>query len=157
PMTQGRVCGDTRAEERRGSGEIEIRWHAQDKTFVYDDAIRVAAVGDASEALVRKVVRESDVAAELLNTGLALPAGPVGIDHAADCRQVAGLELGDCRADFGDPADDLMARYAGVNSRHCTAPFVTDLMEVRVADATELDFDLYVVFSEIAPRDCRMS
>lgn len=46
-----------------------------------------------------------------------------------------------------------MARDAGVDSGHDPAPLVTDLMEIGVADTAEEDFDLYVVFSGIAPRN----
>ena len=57
PVAHGRVGGDSGAEQRRGSGEIEVRGHAQDKALIDDDAIGVAAIGDASEVLVRGVVR----------------------------------------------------------------------------------------------------
>ena len=122
----------------------------QDKALVDNHAIRVATVRDASEVLVRKVVRESAVPAELLKAGLAFGAGPVGVDHAADRGEVAGLERSDCGADFGNTADDFMARDTGVDSGHGTAPLVADLVEIRVADTTEKDFDLYVVLSGIA-------
>ena len=109
PVAHGRVGGDPGAEERRGSGEVEVGGDAQDEAFIDDDAVGVAAVGDASEVLVRGVEGEGQVRAELLEAGLALGAGAVGIDQAADRGEVAGLELGDCRADLGDTADDLMA------------------------------------------------
>jgi hypothetical protein len=153
PVAHGRVCCDPGAEERRGSGEIALRRDTQDKAVVHDDALGVATIGDASEVLVREVVGEGHVPAELLKASLALVTGPVGIDHAADRGEVAGRELRDCGADFGDTADDLMARDAGVDSGHDPAPLVTDLMEIGVADTAEEDFDLYVVFSGIAPRN----
>src|SRR4029077_17273564 len=130
--------------ERRGSGEIELGRDTQDKAFVHDDALGVATIGDASEVLVREVVSEGHVPTELFKASLALGTGPVGVDHAADRGEVAGLELRDCRADFGDTADDLMARNAGVDSGHEPTPLVTDLMEIGVADTAEEDFDLYV-------------
>src|SRR5262249_45229390 len=138
---------------RRGSGEIELGRDTQDKVFVDNDAIRVATIGDASEVLVREVVSEGYVAAELLKASLALGTGPVGIDHAAHRGEVAGLVLGHCRAYLRDTADDLMARDAGVDRGHDAAPLVTDLVEIGVADTAEEDFDLNVVFGGIAPRD----
>ena len=54
------------------------------KLSINDNAVGIAAVGDASEMRVRKVVRESKVRAELFLTGLALGTGAVGVDHAAD-------------------------------------------------------------------------
>jgi hypothetical protein len=151
PMAHGRVGCDSGAEERRGSGEIEVGRDAQDKPFVHDYAISVATISDASEVLVREVVREGYVPAELLKASLALVTGPVGFDHAADRGEIVGLELRDSGADLGNTADDLMARDAGIDSGHDPAPLVTDLMEIGVADTAEEDFDLYVVVSGIAP------
>jgi hypothetical protein len=153
PMAQGRVGGDSGAEERRGSGEIEVGREMQDKAFVHHDAIRVATRGDASEVRVREVVREGQLWAELLKASLALVTGPVGVDYTTDRHHIAGHELRNCGADFGDTADELMARDAGVDSGHDPAPLITDRMEIGVADTAEEDFDLYVVFSGIAPRN----
>jgi hypothetical protein len=71
-MAHGRVCCDPGAEERRHSGEIEVGRDAQDKVFIDNHAFRIATIGDASEVLVRGVVREGDVPAELLKTSVAL-------------------------------------------------------------------------------------
>jgi len=117
-----------------------------------DNTVGIAAIGDASKVHVWRVVGEGHVRAELLETGLALGAVAVGVNQAADCSKVAGLELGDCGADLGDTADDLMSGNAWIDSGH-HAPLVTDLVEVRVADTAEKDFDLNVVFARIAPRD----
>ena len=153
PAAHGRVGGDSGAEERRRPGEIEVGRDAQDKTIVDDHAIGVATIGDAPEVLVRGAEGEGHVRAELLKAGLALGAGAVRVDHAADRGEVAGLELGDCGADPGDTADDLMAGDAGVDGGHEAAPLVTDMVEIGVADAAEQDFDLNVVCGWIAPRD----
>ena len=40
--------------------------------------------------------------------------------------EVAGLELGDRRADLGDPADDLVARHDRIDRGHELAPLVAD-------------------------------
>ena len=103
--------------------------------------------------LVGEVVGEGEVRAELLESGLALGAGAVGVDHAADRGEVAGLEFGHGGADLGDAADDLMAGNAGVDGGHHAAPLVAGLVEIGVADAAEENFDLHVVFGWIAPRD----
>src|SRR5208283_712941 len=102
---------------------------------------------------VGKVVSKGRIRAELLIAGQALGAGSVGIDHAADGSEVAGLEPGDCGADLGNAADDLVSGYAGVDGGHETAPLVADLVEIGVTDAAEKDFDPYVVFSRVATRD----
>jgi hypothetical protein len=90
------------------------------------------------------------VTAELFETSLALTAVTVGVNQAAYCSKVAGLELSDCGANLGDTADDLMSWNAWIDSGH-HAPLVTDLVKVRVADTTEKDFDLNVVLARIAP------
>jgi hypothetical protein len=99
-----------------------------------------------------RVVSEGHVGTELFETGLALVAVAVGVNQAADRSKVAGLELSDCRADFGDTADDLMSGNAWIDSGY-PAPLVTDLVEIRVADTAKKDFDLNIVFARIAPRD----
>src|SRR5262245_50503047 len=153
PMAHGRVSGDPSAEERRGSSEIEVGRDVHDKAFVHDDAIGVATIRNASEVLVREIISESDIVAELLKASLALGAGSVGVDQAPDRGEVAGLEFRDRGADLGDTADDLMARNTGIDGGHDAGPLVTDLMEIGMADTAKEDFDLYVGFSGIAPRN----
>ena len=103
--------------------------------------------------LVRAVVGQGQVRAKLLKASLALGAGAVGVDHAADRDEVARFVLGDCGANLGDAADDLMAGDAGVDRGHHIAPLVTDLMKIGVADAAEENLDLHVAFGRIAPWD----
>jgi hypothetical protein len=59
-----------------------------------------------SGVLVGEVVGQGAFVAEQLKTGLVLGAGASGIDHASDRGEVAELESGDGRANFGDAADD---------------------------------------------------
>jgi hypothetical protein len=94
--------------------------------------------------LVRRVVGEGRIGAELLQIGLAAGAGVVRIHQTADAGKIARFELGDAGADLGDPADDLMAGDTGVRGGHDTAPFVTGSMEIRVADAAKENFDLNI-------------
>jgi hypothetical protein len=116
------------------------------------NAIRIAAIGNSSKVHVWRIIGEGHVWAELLKSILALVAVTVGVNHAADCSNVAWLEFGDCRADPGNTADDLMSRNAWIDSGHST-PLTTDLVKVRVADTAKKDFNLNVVFARIAPRD----
>ena len=115
------------------------------------NTVRIAAIGDASKVRVWRVEGKGHVRTELLETGLAFGTVAVGVNQAADCSNVAGFEFGDCRADLNDTADDLMSRNARIYSGH--TPLATDGVEVRVADTTEKDFDLNVMFARIAPRD----
>jgi len=153
PVAQRRVCGDSGAKQRSGSGKVEVRGNAEDKALVNDDAIGVAAIGDTSQVLVRKVVGEGRLRTELLEARPALRAGAVRVHHAADCGDVARLELGYGRADFGDAPNDLVSGNAGIDGGHHTAPFVADLVEIGVTDATVENLDLYIVFGWIATRD----
>jgi hypothetical protein len=50
--TRRRHESDGGTEERRRSGEIELGGDAQNELLIDDDAIGVAAIGDASEVLV---------------------------------------------------------------------------------------------------------
>jgi hypothetical protein len=122
--------------------------------FFDDNTVGIAAIGDASKVHVRRVVGKGHVRAELLKTILALGAVTIGVNQAAYCSKVAGLELGDCGTDLGDTANNLMSGNAWIDSGH-RAPLVTDLVQVRVADTAEKDFDLNVVFARVTPRDRR--
>jgi len=48
PSAQRRVSGDPGAEERRSGREVQIRRHLKHKCLVYDNGLRVAAIGDAT-------------------------------------------------------------------------------------------------------------
>jgi hypothetical protein len=119
-----------------------------------DDGVG-AAVGDASEVLVRRAISECPVRAELLQASLALGAGAIGIDHAADREDVAGIELCHGRPRPADAADDLMSRNARINRRHNFLPLITHLMEIGMTDPAEEDFDHDVVLGWIASLDGR--
>jgi hypothetical protein len=153
PVAHRGVSCDAGAEQWSDSREVEVRWHPQDESLVDDDTLGVATVGDPTQMLVRKVVSVGHVRTELLEARLALGAGAVRVHHAADRREIAGLELGNCRADLGDSADDLVSGDAGVDCRQETAPLVAHLVKIGVTDAAEKDLDFYVVFGWIAPCD----
>jgi hypothetical protein len=116
------------------------------------NTVRIAAIGDASKVHIWRVVGEGHMWTILLETGLAVETVAIGVNQAAYCSNVAGLELGDFRADLSYTADDLMSGSAWIDSRH-SAPLATDGVEVRVADTAEKDLDLNVVFAWIAPGD----
>jgi hypothetical protein len=97
---------------------------------------------------------QGHVRAVLLKSVLALRAVAVGVNQAAYCSNIAWLKLGDCGADLGDTTDYLVSWNAWIDSGH-RAPLVTDLVEVRMADTAEKDFDLNVTFARITPRDRR--
>jgi hypothetical protein len=46
-----------------------------------------------------------------------------------------------------------MAGNTGINRGHRFLPFIADGVKIRVTDAAEKDFNLYIVFGWIAPRD----
>ena len=141
--------------QSRGAAPARSRFEGtfEHESLVDDDAVGVAAVGNAAGVLVGEVVGKGEVGAELLQALLALGAGAVGVDHAADGGEVAGLEFGYGGADFGDAADDLVAGNAGVDGGHHAAPLIARLVKVGVADAAEENLDLHIVLGWIAPRD----
>ena len=73
----------------------------------------------------------------------ASPAMTEGIERDA----IADFELGDVRADFGDFADDFVARNTGVGSAF---PIVAGDVQVGVADAAVKDIDLDIMRGGIA-------
>jgi hypothetical protein len=82
------------------------------------NTIGIATVGNASKVHIRRVVGQCHMRAELLKTGLALLAVTIRVNQAAYCGNVARLELGDCGANLGDTANDLMSRNTWIDSGH---------------------------------------
>src|SRR5919199_965931 len=117
------------------------------------DTIRIAAIGNSSKVNIWRIVGEGHMRTVLLKTGLALGAVTIGVNHAADCRNIAGFKLADCRADLGDTANDLVSRNARIDSWHSSTPLATNGVEVRVTYAAEKDLDLNVMFTWLASRD----
>src|SRR5437773_11372989 len=114
PMMHGRVRRDAGTEQRCGSSDIEVGGDAQNEMFIDDDAFGVAAVGHASEVLVRRVKGEDHVRAELFKASLALWARTVRVNHAADRDEIPWLVLGDYGADLRNTTDNLMPGDDGV-------------------------------------------
>src|ERR1039458_2586579 len=153
PAAHGRVSCDSRAEQRRGSGEAQVRGDAQHKSLIDDNALGVPAICDASEVLVRHIKGECEIRAELLKASPALGTRAVRVDQAANRDEVAGLKFSNSGADLGHAADNLVARNNRVHSGHEFAPLITHRVKIRVANTAEQDFDLCVVFGWFAPRD----
>src|SRR5437879_11798421 len=61
PVAHGRVCCDSGAKQRSGSGEVQVRGDAQDEPLVDDNALGVATVGDASQMLIGEIVCQSEI------------------------------------------------------------------------------------------------
>src|SRR6266576_4407916 len=123
--------------------------------FIDDDAIGIAAKGDAAKVFVRRIESQCHVWAELLEVTFAIWAGAVGVDHATHRDKIACLVLGNGRTDLGYTADDLMAGNDWIVRRHELAPFVANRVKVGVANATKKNFDLHVALGGIASGDCR--
>ena len=134
----------------RGSGEVEVGGHTENEALGDNDGVGVSAIGDLAGVLVREVVGEGEVLAELLEAGLAFGTGAVGVDQAAYGGEVTGLEFGNGGADLGYAADDFVSRDARVDGGHDFAPLIAGLVEVGVADATEKNLDLDIVAGGIA-------
>src|SRR5437762_7816468 len=106
PVMHRGVSRDAGTEQRRDCGEFQVRWDSQNEMFIDDDAFGVAAVGNPSEMLIRRIEREDHIRTELFKASLALWAGAVRIDHAAHRHEVALFVLRNSRADLGDTPDD---------------------------------------------------
>src|SRR5437660_11133509 len=105
-MIHWRVGRYPGAEQRCGSGEIEVGGDPQNKSFIHNDAAGVSTIGETSKVFVWGIEGEDHVRAELLKAGFALGAGAVRIDHATDRSDVAGFKLGSGRAAPGNAPDD---------------------------------------------------
>ena len=92
-----------------------VRGNLENKFLIDDDAFRIAAVSNAAAELVGRVIGQSEIGAELLKPFFAGGAGAVGVDHATDSGNVAGLEFGDRGAGCQNAADNFVAGYQGVD------------------------------------------
>ena len=107
---------------------------------------------------VRGIVGSYHIWTKLLKASLALRASAVRIYHAAYCGKVAGVELGDCRANLCDTADYLVSGNAGIDGSYAVvAPLVTNCVEIRVANTAKQNFNLNIIFARLAPGDCSES
>ncbi len=92
----------------------------------------IAAKGLLAVVLVPAIVgRNRSRLAELLQSGPAVLAGPIGIDEAADPRQIARLKFPYGLADGNHFADDFMSGYAGIIR---FSPLVAGDMQIRMTD-----------------------
>src|SRR5262249_14331587 len=128
PVAQRRVSGDAGAQQRRYGRKVETGWNVENKIFVHDNLVRVAAVGDAPEMLVLTVIgaHEAHVAI-LLQSGLAIGAGTAGVNHAADSREVACFESFDLCPHGSDASDNLVSGNAGIDG---VLPFIAGGVQV---------------------------
>ena len=152
--TQGRIGRDSGAKKRCRSCEIQIRRDAENEILIHHDAFRITTIGHRRcMVAVGRVVSQGHIRAEYLDASFAGRTRVIGIDEASDANEVADFELGDLRAHLGDATNDFMAGHAGINGRHHSVPFIAGLMQVRMANATEEEFDLHVAGSSIAARN----
>src|SRR5215213_1680504 len=72
PMRQRRVSCNACTQQRCSTREIEVGWNSQHEVFIDNDAFGIAAVSDAAEMRIERVVSESVIRAELFEPGFAL-------------------------------------------------------------------------------------
>src|ERR1700730_597454 len=146
PVAKRRIGGDAGAEKRCSTRSIQAVGHTQNIVFVHHDTVRIAAVSYAAKNLVLAVVGQGhEILAVLFLPGPAIGADSAGIDHTTNRCDIAFLEFLDCAANLYDAADDFVARDTGINSGHHHLPFVTNLMEIGMADAAVKYLDLYIL------------
>jgi hypothetical protein len=71
-----------------------------------------------------------------------------GIDHAANCREIAFLEFFHVAADRHNPADNLMTRNARIIR---STPFAARRVNIGMTNAAIQDLDFDVIREWIAP------
>jgi len=92
--------------------------------------------------------RHADLALAILLLACAAGfAAPAGIDEAADPDDVARLPFLHLVTDPDDTANDLVTRHHGKDR---IAPFVADLVNVRMADTAIENVDEHVVRTWLA-------
>src|SRR3954469_3278902 len=123
--------------------------------LIDDDAVRIAAVCDAAQILVRAVIRKYRVRTKLLELFLAVATASIRIDETADRREIARLVGRHAGAHLRYSAKNFMPGDDRINSGHRLFPLVADLVNVGMADAAEQDLDLHVALVKVAARNRR--
>ena len=117
--------------------------------LVHHDARGVASVGHLPRhVLVRAVVREYEVIAELFEAVFAIRARPVRVHHAADRAQVAQFKLFHVAADLRHAPQNLVPRHHGI---HGASPLVAHRVQIRMANAAKKYLNLHVARPHLAP------
>jgi hypothetical protein len=141
-VTQRRVGGDTRAQQRRSALKRNTLRDTQHVVFVHGDARGVAAIGGRLAVTLIAVVRRVHASlAVLLFAGFAGFTFTARIDETADADGVAGLPFLDLIPQLHYRADDLVA---GHHREYRTAPLVAGLMDIRVTYAAVENVDQHI-------------
>jgi hypothetical protein len=149
---EGRIGRDAGTEQRCGALTGEPCGQSQDVVLVHHDPGGIAALGRSfAVPFVTVVGKTHAFRAELLLAGVAGLAVATGIHEATDADVVPDPETLDRRAGRLHGAHDLVP---GDHGKDRAAPFVTDLVEVGMADPAEGDVDHDIVGTGFAPLDC---
>src|ERR1700687_6072138 len=92
------------------------------------------AVGDAASMLIRTIIGQDFLVAELLQIFFAAWTGPACIHQATDRGQIAFFELLYLAPHLDHTSDNLVTGHARVNR---PAQFVSGKMDVGMTDPTE--------------------
>jgi hypothetical protein len=84
----------------------------------------------------------------LLEPSLAFRAFTAGINETTDSGQIARFEFGHMIARLNYAPDDFMPGHHRIDR---TAPLITDLMDIGMADAAVQNLDLDVMRTNFAP------
>jgi len=161
-VAEGRVDGDTGAEEGSGSVEGNVLGDLESVVHVDNDVLGVTTVGGlallgvgveagAVSVLELGVVGSDHTLSAVVTVGLlAVVAVTARVDEAADTSVVTDNEVLDVLADSHDNTGNLVSGNHGEDSG---APLFTSLMDVRVADTGELGLDVDIVVTDSASLD----
>src|SRR4029077_8416061 len=147
-MPERRVGGDAGAEQ---GGHIRKRkiWGDLERVLLIHDVVgEVSAVRRGLPVLLEPVIRPGGMfRTVLLQAFLTALTDTTGIHHGADAGQLADVESRYRGSDACHAPDDFMA---GDHGEHRTAPLVSRLMDVGVADSAVQNFDEHVVRTQVA-------
>jgi hypothetical protein len=93
------------------------------------------------------ICERGSVLTVVFQSGFATLADPTGIDHAAYSDLIPNLELAYVLTDFGDAADDFVARYDRIRR---VGPLVACGVQIGVTDAAIKNVDLNIFRAGLA-------
>ena len=138
-MTERRVGGDSRAEQRCDGGGVEVRRHTQRELLVERNVVAVSAKRQVAVLVLAVVSPDGGPSVAILFLArFAGSAFPARIHHAAYSSEISGLEFTDGRTYTAYFAHNFMSRNHRIES---VAPFIASLVNIGMADSTKLNIE----------------
>jgi hypothetical protein len=142
-MAQRRIGGDTRAQQRRSTCQVQGSRHFQYEILLDQYLLGISALRPVTVQPINTVVRvRSSGLAVLLPAFTAGTALQTRVHQTAHTHAIADLEAGHLCAHVDNPTNDFVTRHHG---KVRIAPVIAHVVQVGMTDAAKEHVDNNVV------------